>query len=65
MGWPGRKDYEYPSEYQGIATIRQHQFFADAVKSEISEREVKEKALTAKLTEEVKKELNEKYKDEL
>lgn len=48
-GWPGRKDYEYPPEYQGIPTVRAHQFFADKIDAEVAEREAKEKELIAKV----------------
>jgi hypothetical protein len=26
VGWPGRKDYEYPAEYGGVTTLREDQF---------------------------------------
>lgn len=32
-GWPGRKDYEIPPDYHGIPTLRNDQFFADAVET--------------------------------
>ena len=31
IGWPGRKDYEYPADYHGVPTLRDDQFFAEAV----------------------------------
>ncbi len=31
VGWPGRKDYEYPADYNGIPTLREDQFFAENV----------------------------------
>lgn len=49
VGWPGRKDYEYPAEYNGVPTIRADQFFSDAVEKGISEREEQEKQLLEKL----------------
>lgn len=61
-GHPGRKDFEYPKEYQGIPTTRLHQYFADAVRREISAREEEEKKLVERLTAEVKKEMAEEAK---
>lgn len=49
VGWPGRKDYEYPADYHGVPTLRDDQFFSDAVEAGISEREEKEKAMLEKL----------------
>ena len=49
VGWPGRKDYEYPSDYHGVPTIRADQFFADEVERGIAERELQEKQLLEKL----------------
>ena len=49
IGWPGRKDYEYPADYHGIPTLREDQFFADKVEAGIAEREEKEQALLQKL----------------
>jgi len=48
-GWPGRKDYEYPPEYHGVPTLRDDQFFSDAVEAGISDREEKEKEMLEKL----------------
>ncbi|MCZ7647837.1 MAG: NADH-quinone oxidoreductase subunit C [Planctomycetota bacterium] len=61
-GFPCRKDFEYPKEYQGIPTTRLHQFFASQVKHEIAAREEDEKKLVEKLTAEVKKEMAEEAK---
>ena len=63
-GWPGRKDYEYPKDYQGIPTLREDQFFADKVDAQVKEREKKDKELAAKIQVEVKKELEEQAKQE-
>lgn len=49
IGWPGRKDYEYPAEYGGVPTLRDDQFFADAVGSGNEEREAKENEMLEKL----------------
>jgi NADH-quinone oxidoreductase subunit C len=49
VGWPGRKDYEYPADYHGVPTIRADQFFADEVERGIAERELQEKQLLEKL----------------
>jgi NADH-quinone oxidoreductase subunit C len=49
VGWPGRKDYEYPAEYHGVPTLREDQFFSDAVESGNTEREEKEKEMLEKL----------------
>ena len=49
VGWPGRKDYEYPADYHGVPTLREDQFFGDAVGAGIEEREEKEKAMLEKL----------------
>lgn len=49
VGWPGRKDYEYPPDYHGIPTLRDDQFFADKIEASTAEREEKEKALLVKL----------------
>jgi NADH-quinone oxidoreductase subunit C len=49
VGWPGRKDYEYPAEYHGVPTLREDQFFSDKVEAGISEREEEEKKLLEKL----------------
>jgi NADH-quinone oxidoreductase subunit C len=49
VGWPGRKDYEYPAEYGGVTTLREDQFFADAVGSGNDERAAKEKEMLEKL----------------
>ncbi len=62
QGWPGRKDYEYPMDYQGIPTTRSDQFFADAVSVGVDAREKAEKQLVAKIQADVKKELEEKEK---
>ena len=56
-GWPGRKDYEYPMEYQGIPTVRADQFFEDAISKGVAAREAEEKALVAKVEAEVKAKL--------
>ncbi|MBI3828076.1 MAG: NADH-quinone oxidoreductase subunit C [Planctomycetes bacterium] len=56
-GWPGRKDYEYPMDYQGIPTVRADQFFDDRISKEVGEREAKEKELVAKIEAEVKAKL--------
>ncbi|MGH7144042.1 MAG: NADH-quinone oxidoreductase subunit C [Planctomycetota bacterium] len=42
IGWPGRKDYEYPEQYNGVPTIRPGQYFADRIEKE---RALKDKAL--------------------
>jgi NADH-quinone oxidoreductase subunit C len=49
IGWPGRKDYEYPEDYHGIPTLRDDQFFGDAVGAGIEAREEKDKAMLEKL----------------
>lgn len=49
IGWPGRKDYEYPAEYHGIPTVREDQFFIEEVERKIGEREDQEKVLLEKL----------------
>ena len=49
VGWPGRKDYEYPAEYGGVPTLRDDQFFSDAVEAGNTQREVQEKAMLEKL----------------
>jgi NADH-quinone oxidoreductase subunit C len=49
IGWPGRKDYEYPAEYHGFSTIREDQFFIDEVESGIEAREEKDKEMLEKL----------------
>jgi NADH-quinone oxidoreductase subunit C len=49
IGWPGRKDYEYPEEYNGVPTVREDQFFIEEVESGISDREAKEKEMLEKL----------------
>jgi len=49
IGWPGRKDYEYPPDYHGVPTVREDQFFSDKVEAGIAEREEKEKQLLEKL----------------
>jgi NADH-quinone oxidoreductase subunit C len=49
IGWPGRKDYDYPEEYNGIPTVRADQFFIEEVESGISDREAKEKEMLEKL----------------
>jgi NADH-quinone oxidoreductase subunit C len=49
VGWPGRKDYEYPADYHGIPTVRADQFFADEVERGIAERELQEKQMLEKL----------------
>lgn len=49
IGWPGRKDYEYPADYHGVPTLREDQFFADAVGAGNEEREEKEQAMLEKL----------------
>jgi len=56
-GWPGRKDFEYPMEYQGIPTVRADQFFDDAISSGITGREAQEKEIIAKAEAEVKAKL--------
>ncbi|MCW8131481.1 MAG: NADH-quinone oxidoreductase subunit C [Planctomycetota bacterium] len=56
-GWPGRKDFEYPMEYQGIPTVRADQFFDDAVSKGITDREALEKEITARAEAEVKAKL--------
>jgi NADH-quinone oxidoreductase subunit C len=43
VGWPGRKDYEYPPDYHGIPTVREDQFFIEEVEKGIAEREAKTK----------------------
>ncbi|HYG75466.1 MAG TPA: NADH-quinone oxidoreductase subunit C [Planctomycetota bacterium] len=49
VGWPGRKDYDYPADYHGIPTLREDQFFSDKVEAGIAEREEEEKKLLEKL----------------
>ena len=49
VGWPGRKDYEFPADYHGIPTHRDDQFFADEVERGISVREEEEQQLLQKL----------------
>ena len=49
IGWPGRKDYEYPEEYHDIPTLRDDQFFGDAVGAGIEAREEKDRAMLEKL----------------
>jgi len=49
VGWPGRKDYEYPADYHGVPTLREDQFFSDAVEQGVSAREEEEKKLLEKL----------------
>ena len=49
VGWPGRKDYEFPPDYHGISTHRDDQFFADEVEQGITAREEEEKVLLQKL----------------
>ncbi|HEY3320713.1 MAG TPA: NADH-quinone oxidoreductase subunit C [Planctomycetota bacterium] len=49
VGWPGRKDYEYPVDYHGVATLREDQFFSEAVDAGVTKREEAEKELQAKL----------------
>ncbi|MGD0094648.1 MAG: NADH-quinone oxidoreductase subunit C [Planctomycetota bacterium] len=48
VGWPGRKDYEYPKEYGGVPLLREGQYFSDTIKKVNAEREAKEKELLAK-----------------
>jgi NADH-quinone oxidoreductase subunit C len=49
VGWPGRKDYEYPPDYHGIPTLREDQFFSDAIEAGIAKREEEEKKMLEKL----------------
>ena len=49
VGWPGRKDYEFPADYHGIPTHRADQFFADEVDRGITAREEEEQKLLQKL----------------
>jgi len=49
VGWPGRKDYDFPAEYHGIPTLREDQFFSDKVETEIAAREEEEKKLLERL----------------
>ncbi|MCY3019010.1 MAG: NADH-quinone oxidoreductase subunit C [Planctomycetota bacterium] len=48
VGWPMRKDYVYPTEYHGVPTLREGQYFADTIAKANAEREAKEKELLAK-----------------
>ena len=48
-GWPGRQDYVFPKEYQGVALAREEQFFAEDVARSVAEREQRERELTARL----------------
>jgi len=59
-GWPGRKDYEYPMEYQGIPTVRADQFFDDAISKGVEEREAEDKAIAVQIEAEMKAKLTEK-----
>jgi NADH-quinone oxidoreductase subunit C len=49
VGWPGRKDYEYPADYHGVPTARDDQFFSEEVESGVEAREAKDKAMLEKL----------------
>ena|SRR5579862_3613035 len=48
VGWPGRKDYEYPSEYHGVPTLREDQFFIDKVDADVAARQGREKEMLEK-----------------
>ena len=55
VGWPMRKDYEFPREYRGVPLLREGQYFADDIKKGNAEREARDKELLAKQAAEGKK----------
>lgn len=63
-GWPGRKDFEFPMDYQGIPTVRQDQFFDDEVQKSTDELDKKTKVVADQVAAEVKKETEAQQKQE-
>jgi NADH-quinone oxidoreductase subunit C len=48
-GWPGRKDYVYPEEYQGVPLRREGQYTVEDVAKSVAAREARDKELQARV----------------